>query len=103
MPGYYIFICDKCNYRADRYRNVKRCPDCGGNLTREQPERVTVITANPAYTVHISVVDDLARILGMDRVYKENVGFVWKPHRQPDLEAAAKIINEVNERRNDDR
>lgn len=36
MPLRYWYHCDGCEYRAFRYRNVRRCPDCGGNLIREQ-------------------------------------------------------------------
>jgi rRNA maturation endonuclease Nob1 len=36
MPLRYWYHCQSCNYRAYRYRNVKRCPDCGGNLIREE-------------------------------------------------------------------
>ncbi|MGD9049071.1 MAG: 5'/3'-nucleotidase SurE, partial [Anaerolineae bacterium] len=35
MPTHYWYYCDQCSYRARRYRNVQRCPDCGGNLIRE--------------------------------------------------------------------
>lgn len=35
MPLRYWFYCDRCEYRAYRYRNVKRCPQCGGNLLRD--------------------------------------------------------------------
>lgn len=36
MPLRYWYHCDHCEYRALRYRNVRRCPECGGNLIREQ-------------------------------------------------------------------
>jgi hypothetical protein len=36
MPLRYWYRCQDCNYRAYRYRNVKRCPDCGGTLIREE-------------------------------------------------------------------
>lgn len=35
MPLRYWYYCDRCEYRAYRYRNVKRCPQCGGNLIRD--------------------------------------------------------------------
>jgi rRNA maturation endonuclease Nob1 len=35
MPSHYWYYCTQCEYRAFRYRNVKRCPDCGGLLVRE--------------------------------------------------------------------
>ncbi len=35
MPLRYWYYCDRCEYRAYRYRNVKRCPHCGGNLIRD--------------------------------------------------------------------
>ena len=35
MPTHYWYYCDQCSYRARRYRNVRRCPDCRGNLIRE--------------------------------------------------------------------
>ena len=35
MPTHYWYYCDQCSYRARRYRNVRRCPVCGGNLVRE--------------------------------------------------------------------
>jgi rRNA maturation endonuclease Nob1 len=36
MPSHYWYYCTQCEYRAFRYRNVKRCPDCGGLLVREE-------------------------------------------------------------------
>ena len=39
MPTHYWYYCDQCSYRARRYRNVQRCPDCGGNLIRENEIR----------------------------------------------------------------
>jgi len=36
MPLRYWYHCEQCEYRALRYRNVRRCPECGGNLIREQ-------------------------------------------------------------------
>ena len=36
MPKYYKFICN-CGYAAMRYRNCKRCPNCGGDLVRIEP------------------------------------------------------------------
>lgn len=39
MPAHYWYHCDRCDYRAVRYRNVRRCPDCGGNLVREDTPR----------------------------------------------------------------
>jgi 5'-nucleotidase len=44
MPLRYWYYCDRCDYRAYRYRNVRRCPRCGGNLIRDndmeqEPER----------------------------------------------------------------
>jgi rRNA maturation endonuclease Nob1 len=36
MPSHYWYRCTQCEYRAFRYRNVKRCPDCGGLLVREE-------------------------------------------------------------------
>jgi hypothetical protein len=35
MPLRYWYRCQDCSYRAFRYRNVKRCPDCGSDLVRE--------------------------------------------------------------------
>ena len=35
MPLRYWYHCDQCEYRAYRYRNAKRCPQCSGNLIRE--------------------------------------------------------------------
>jgi hypothetical protein len=35
MPLRYWYYCDRCEYRAYRYRNVKRCPKCSGNLVRD--------------------------------------------------------------------
>jgi 5'-nucleotidase len=35
MPLRYWYYCHRCEYRAYRYRNVKRCPHCGGNLVRD--------------------------------------------------------------------
>jgi 5'-nucleotidase len=35
MPLRYWYYCDQCEYRAYRYRNVKRCPQCKGNLIRD--------------------------------------------------------------------
>jgi hypothetical protein len=39
MPSHYWYHCELCSYRAFRYRNVKRCPDCKGNLVREEVEQ----------------------------------------------------------------
>ena len=39
MPLRYWFHCQDCSYRAYRYRNVKRCPDCGSHLVRERGEQ----------------------------------------------------------------
>jgi 5'-nucleotidase len=36
MPLRYWVNCPECAYRAYRYRNVKRCPDCGEQLVREE-------------------------------------------------------------------
>jgi rRNA maturation endonuclease Nob1 len=41
MPMRYWYHCQCCEYRAYRYRNVKRCPDCGGELVREDPSQQT--------------------------------------------------------------
>lgn len=41
MPTHYWVRCSKCDYRAFRYRNTKRCPDCGGDLYREVAEPVS--------------------------------------------------------------
>ena len=37
MPSYYWYKCESCRYRAERYRNIKKCPECGGNLARVAP------------------------------------------------------------------
>jgi hypothetical protein len=36
MPAWYIYTCAVCSYRRERYRNVQRCPRCGGALKREE-------------------------------------------------------------------
>ena len=33
MPAYYIYKCT-CGYERERYRNVKKCPRCKGDLKR---------------------------------------------------------------------
>ncbi len=38
MAGYYWYNCSNCHYRAERYRNIKKCPLCGGKLIRLEPE-----------------------------------------------------------------
>ena len=35
MPPYYWYHCESCSYRAYRYRNLKRCPDCGSLVVRK--------------------------------------------------------------------
>lgn len=39
MPKWYRFVC-KCGYNAMRYRNCKRCPECGGDLVRIEPPTI---------------------------------------------------------------
>lgn len=91
--SYYIVNCTECNYRAERYRNAKICPDCGASLIREiQPPAPAIVMALPEHTFHISVLDELAGVLGFDRVCR-NGQMVWSPVNEPDLEAAASIIN----------
>jgi hypothetical protein len=34
MPDYYEFICKSCGYQEKRYRNLKRCRHCGGEVER---------------------------------------------------------------------
>ncbi len=34
MPAYYIYRCAICGYERERYRNVKKCPKCKGDLKR---------------------------------------------------------------------
>jgi hypothetical protein len=36
MPLRYWYHCQDCDYEAYRYRNVRRCPDCGGILIRQE-------------------------------------------------------------------
>ena len=43
MPTYYWFRCIKCPYREHRYRNVKRCPACSGDLIHEEPRALAAI------------------------------------------------------------
>ena len=38
MPSYYWYKCSGCSYRAERYRNIKKCPECGGQLVRIKTE-----------------------------------------------------------------
>ena len=38
MPSYYWYECTSCCYRAERYRNVKKCPECSEQLVRLEPE-----------------------------------------------------------------
>jgi hypothetical protein len=52
MPSYYWYHCDTCDYRAERYRNVRRCK-CGGNLIREEPQA-------SSNRIVIEVYDDMA-------------------------------------------
>lgn len=37
MPAYYLFHCSSCDWRQERYRNLKRCPVCGADAVREEP------------------------------------------------------------------
>ena len=39
MPRCYWVECERCAYRAYRYCNTKRCPDCGGDLVRAEVPR----------------------------------------------------------------
>jgi hypothetical protein len=50
MPQRYWYHCTQCTYREFRYRNVRRCPDCGGNLVRE-PEEVVSTPRHPEQSV----------------------------------------------------
>jgi len=34
MPSYYNYECFNCGYKANRYCNIKRCPQCGEVLER---------------------------------------------------------------------
>lgn len=34
MPAWYFYRCESCDYKAERYCNVRRCPKCGNNLIR---------------------------------------------------------------------
>ena len=36
MPSYYRVQCLACGYNEVRYRNIKKCPTCGGLLERVQ-------------------------------------------------------------------
>ena len=54
MPSYYWYKCDSCHYRAERYRNIKKCPECGGQLIRLALEFVCY---------HVTTRDRLASIL----------------------------------------
>lgn len=54
MPQNYWYECDNCRCRAERYRNVKKCLECGGNLTR-------IATEFACY--HITTKDRLESIL----------------------------------------
>lgn len=36
MPAYYIYHCTNCKYTRRRYRNTKTCPECNGELKREE-------------------------------------------------------------------
>jgi rRNA maturation endonuclease Nob1 len=56
MPSHYWYHCKQCDYRAYRYRNVKRCPDCGGNLVREQSEGQAQNPLMQAEKLHAQVI-----------------------------------------------
>jgi hypothetical protein len=65
MPRDYWYHCDSCDYRAVRYRNVRRCK-CGGNLIREQPPPNGWIDVNqkcPKLRDHTSAVVLIAKPL----------------------------------------
>lgn len=54
MPSYYWYKCNNCSYRAERYRNIKKCPECSGQLVRLEPEFACY---------HITIKDRLGSIL----------------------------------------
>ena len=37
MPKHYWFHCTACDWDGMRYRNVKKCPECGEDVVREPP------------------------------------------------------------------
>ena len=38
MPSYYWYKGSNCSFRDERYRNIKKCPECGRELVRLEPE-----------------------------------------------------------------
>jgi len=48
MPSYYQVQCYACGYNELRYRNVKRCPECGEFLERIMPECICFHGTNEA-------------------------------------------------------
>ena len=36
MPAYYQYYC-QCGWKGERYRNVRKCPKCGGNIEKIKP------------------------------------------------------------------
>lgn len=34
MPSYYMYQCNDCGWRGERYRNIKTCSTCGAPITR---------------------------------------------------------------------
>lgn len=41
MPSHYLYQCQNCDYRRKRYRNVKNCPLCHGQLRRVYGAQMT--------------------------------------------------------------
>lgn len=78
MPAYYQYHCDTCDYRAVRYRNVKRCK-CGGNLIREKlrarPNRVVVEIGRAwEFSVRAERPDDVM-VIFWDKVLGQTPGY----------------------------
>ena len=60
MPSHYLFECTRteCEFRGTRYRNVRKCPDCGQRtLVRVPPEPLFELVID-AGQLYVGVVTD---------------------------------------------
>ncbi|HUW30690.1 MAG TPA: hypothetical protein VM223_03695 [Planctomycetota bacterium] len=64
MPSWYWFHCSSCDWRQQRYRNLKRCPVCGADAVREEPlseaEELRELVPDPELLRYFANVIDLA-------------------------------------------
>jgi len=42
MPSNYVFNCPYCGWRGERYRNLRYCPTCKGQVEREPPTVIKI-------------------------------------------------------------